>query len=833
MRVYLGAAAGVGTTYAMLDEALRRQARGTRVEIGCVDAHGRAHTAERLARLTGGTPSPAQLDVDAVVAARPDVVVVDELAHRNPPGSPREHRWQDVEVLLAHGIDVITTLTVQHIDSLADAVRDIVGRVPDELVPDEFLGRTDQIELVDISPAAIRRRIAHGNVFGPDELEPADADLFNTDAFAELRALLMFWMADRLTAGPADPRGAREKVVAAVTDSPTADEVLRRAARLAHRSRAPLVGVHVTTSRRARSGRDTDDAARRARRARVEALGGSYREVAGDDVAEALVSFADAEHATQLVLGTAPGGWWARRLRRSVVDRVMRRSPSVDVHVVSVASSTHDPSPRVAGPVPVARQALATVLGTVLLTVLTATLAANRGELSVATSLALYLLAVVAITAIGGALPGLAAAVVAPLLANWFLIPPYHTFRVGDGENLLELSVFVSVAAIVSWFVSVASRRAAEAQRAQREATTLAALTGSGNLELPEVIVEQLRRTFQLDGVAVLGDGDRPDVLASTGDAPTDLREADLVAPLASGYVVAARGRPLSGDDQRVLRAFLGQLSRAFEQQRLRQLAAEADALAKADELRTAMLRAVSHDLRSPLASIKASVSSLRQTDVDWPADVRADFLESIETETDRLTNVITNLLDMSRLEVGVLRPVLRPVSLEEVVPAALHGLGDRAANVVVDLPSDLDDVQTDPALLERVVANLVGNAITWSPDVPVRVRAHRRDRTVQVHVIDHGPGIPVDQRTVVMQPFHRLDDTGTGGGLGLGLAIADRLVAAMGGTLELRDTPGGGLTVVVALPASGRATMPDDPRPEDPRPEDQRPEQRSEEVDV
>lgn len=822
MRVYLGAAAGVGTTYAMLDEGLRRRARGTVVHVGCVRTHGRVHTSERVDQLTGGRPAPDVLDVDAVLVAAPAVVLVDELAYRNPQGAARPFRWDDVELLLDAGIDVITTLTVQHIDSLADTVREIVGRVPDPLVPDEFLGRTDQIELVDISPAAIRRRIAHGNVFGPDELEPADADLFNGEAFAQLRALLMFWMADRLTAGPDDLREAREKVVAAVTDSPTADAVLRRAARLAHRSRARLVGVHVAAptgvSTAASAAAPTsvgDDERRRARRARVEALGGSYREVVGPDVAEALVAFATAEHATQLVLGTSATTRRRPLGRRSVVDRVVRAAPSVDVHVVSVRGPAPSGAPRrVPGSVAPGRQLLGAAVGAVLLAVLTATLAANRGELSVATSLGLYLLAVVATTAIGGAVPGLVAAVVAPLLANWFLIPPYHTFRVSDGENLLELLVFVSVAAIVSWFVSVAARRAVEAQRAQREASTLATLTGSGNLELPEVIVEQLRRTFHLDGVAVLGRGERPEVLATTGDAPVSEREADLVAPLASGYVVAARGRPLSVDDERVLRAFLGQLSRAFEQQRLRQLASEADALAKADELRTAMLRAVSHDLRSPLANIKASVSSLRQPDVDWPTEVRDDFLESIETETDRLGRVITNLLDMSRLEAGVLRPVLRSVSMEEVVPAALHGLGDRAARVVVDLPAEPADVQTDPALLERVVANLVGNALTWSPDAPVKVRAHRSGRSVQLHVIDHGPGIPVDQRAVVLQPFHRLDDTGTGGGLGLGLAIADRLVAAMGGTLELRDTPGGGLTVVVAMPASSAPDQTPEPAP-------------------
>lgn len=802
--MYLGAAAGVGTTYAMLDEGLRRQLRGTAVAVGCVRTHGRPATEQRLAQLTGGVSAPERLDVEVLLAAAPEVVLVDELAHRNPIASPREHRWQDVEVLLEHGIDVITTLSVQHIDSLADPVRDIVGRVPNDLVPDEFLGRTDQIEIVDISPEAIRRRIAHGNVFGPDDLGPVDADLFNGDAFAGLRALMMFWMADRLAAGPNDPRGAREKVIVAVTDDPGDEVVLRRAARLAHRARAPLHGVHVV----APDGHHDDDR-RAARRRRVEDLGGTYHETAGSDRAAALLSFAEDERATQLVLGAPATSRWARLARRSLVDEVLHRATTVDVHVVAAAEAAQGEFwTGTPGRVSVRRRLIAAVLGTLLLAALTMVLVGARDQLSVATALSLYLLAVVAITAGGGPWPGLAAAVASPLLANWYLIPPYHTLRIASGENLLELVVFVSVAAIVSWFVSIASRRALEAQRAQREASTLAALAGSGNLELPEVIVEQLRRTFRLDGVAVLAEGGRlPEVLAATGNAPTEVRDADLVAPLASGYVVAATGGPLSADDHRVLRAFLGQLSGAFEQQRLRRIAAEADALARADELRTAMLRAVSHDLRSPLAAIKASISSLRQPDVEWPDDVRDDFLESIEVGTDRLTTIITNLLDMSRIEAGVLRPVLRSVSLEDVVPGAIHGIGSRGVALTVELPADLPDVQVDPALLERVVANLVDNAVRFSPvGGSVRVRAHQAGRDVQLHVIDHGPGIPVHQRAVVLQPFHRLDDSATGAGLGLGLAIADRLVVGMGGTLELRDTPGGGLTVVVTFPASAAA---------------------------
>ncbi len=797
--MYLGAAAGVGTTYAMLDEALRRQSRGADVMIGCVLTHGRSVIEARLAQLGAPSACPLDLDVAAVLAARPSVVLVDQLAHRNPTESVREHRWQDVDALLDAGIDVITTLTVQQIDSLADPGREIVGRVPDALVPDEFLIRTEQIEIVDISPEAIRRRIAHGNVFGPDDLRPEDADLFNSSAFAELRGLMMFWMANRLAAGPQDPPGAHEKVVVAVTDSPNADSVLRRAARLAQRSRAPMIGVHVQIAP------DDDDTRRDARRERVERLGGTFHQIEGADVAGTLLSFAETEHASQLVLGT-PGKRQARPGRRTVVDDVIRRARSVDVHVVAVDLADDDrlkshrivPSPR--------RQLAAGILGAAALAVLTAVLTANRDQLSVATSLSLYLLAVVAITATGGAVPGLGAAVAAPLLANWFLIPPYHTLRISSGENVLELAVFLSVAGIMSAFVSMAARRAAEADRARREASTLASLTSSGQFDLPDVVIEQLRRAFHLDGVSVLAPEDAAvRVLAAAGDAPMRTADADAVHPLSSGFVLATRGPALSADDHRVLRAFLGQLSRALEQQRLRSIASEADTLARADELRTAMLRAVSHDLRSPLASIKASVSSLRQTDIDWPQDTRNDFLASIEAETDRLTSIVTNLLDLSRLEAGVLRPVLRAASMEEVVPAALHSVGISSEKVEVWLPADLPDVQTDPALLDRVVANLIGNALRWSStEQRVKVQAHRTGTNVQLHVIDHGPGIPSAQRAIVVQPFHRLDDSGASGGLGLGLAIADRFVAAMGGTLELRDTPGGGLTAVVSLPISG-----------------------------
>lgn len=790
LRVYLGAAAGAGTTYSMLAEGRRRSERGTRVVVGCVDTRGRPRTIDALRGLTDDpSTAPADLDVDACVAAAPHVVLVDELASVQPDGRPR---WHDVERLLEAGIDVISTLSVQHIASLADPVRSIIGHAPANAVPDEWLDRADQIELVDITPEAIRRRIAHGNVFTADALTPADAELYGSDAFSALRALLMSWMADRLTSGPDDHRDVREVVVVAITDSPSSDAVLRRAAHMARRARARLVAVHVTSSRQA------SEVERRRRRERVETYGGVVHELMADDPADAVVSFAVAEGATQLVLG-APT---TRRPSPVIIEAL--RSGAVEVHLVPAATADLRPGPRRRVPRP---GVIASVLlGVLAVVALTAVLVAVRDEFAVGASLALFLLLVVIITALGGAVAGVTAAVASPLAANWFLIPPYDTFRVADPDNLIELFSFVSIATIVAFFVSVSARRAAEAGRARDEAAVLAALAGSADLDQPRALVDQVASTFGFDGAAVLAvaaEGRGWDVLAATGDAPVTPADAAVVSPISPDVVLAARGAPLTPDDHRVLRAFTAQLARSFEQIRLRGIAADADVLAKADELRTAILRAVSHDLRSPLAAIKASVSSLRQSDVDWPDDVRDDFLESIESETDRLTAIITNLLDLSRIEAGVLRPVMRPVGLDDVVSSSLRGLpAADVERITVDLTGGAPVLTTDPALLERVLANLVTNALRFSPaDGTVRVVAHVFDTFVQIHVIDRGPGIPSAQRPVVTQPFHRLEDSMASGGLGLGLAIVDRIVAALGGSLDLRDTPGGGLTAVVEVP--------------------------------
>lgn len=789
--MYLGAAAGVGTTYAMLDEGERRSGRGTHVRVGWVDTHDRPRTADKLRSLTHGAPVPTFLDVEDILREQPTVVLVDDL-HRATGPSQRPH-WQEVDRLLDAGIHVVATLTVQHIASLADTVATIVGSEPAETVPDSFLARAEQVELVDMTPEAIRRRIAHGNVFSPQGLAPDESELFNSEAFGRLRSLLIAWMADRLAPTAEGPGDIREKVVVAISDAESSATVVRRAARLAQRSHADLLGVHVLGNG-SLSGRS-------ARRNQIESLGGSYHEIEGDDAADALVSFAEAEHATQLVIGSSLGAHrW--RTRHSVVQRVLGRTAALDVHVVHTGTPALHRQLRRRSSISLARQLLGLMLGVVVITLLTVLLVANRGELSVATSLALYLLAVVAVTAVGGQWPGVVAAIASPLVANWYLIAPYHTLRINEAENLIELLVFISVSLIVSAFVSVAARRTHEADRAWREASSLAKLTETGASETLQGVVDLLCSTFALDGVAILRTTEQivEVVAVAGGNPPRSTADADSSTPLDSRTVVALRGRPLTADDHRVLRAFLVQISKAIERRRLREVELEAESLAQADQLRTAILRAVSHDLRSPLASIKASVSSLRQGDVQWPEDLRVEFLSSIESETDRLTSIVTNLLDLSRIEAGALQPNLRAVSLEEVIPSALVSLGDRGGAVQIAAMGQAE-VLADPALLERALANLLDNALKWSPHgKPVTVRSHVRGADVQIHVIDHGPGIPPDQRGVVTQPFHRLVDSGAGG-LGLGLAIAERVIVAMHGRLDLRDTPGGGLTAVISLP--------------------------------
>jgi two-component system sensor histidine kinase KdpD len=435
---------------------------------------------------------------------------------------------------------------------------------------------------------------------------------------------------------------------------------------------------------------------------------------------------------------------------------------------------------------------------------LTAALVSLPQQFALSSTLLIYLLVIVAVTVIGGASAAAVAAVGGALLANYFFTEPRHTFDIHNPQEVLALGVFTIVATVVATLVDLSARRAHKAARAEAETAALATLTSSVlDAEDPlQEIVDTVRVAFSQDAVAILrrqGDG-WESAAAAGGPVPIRPEDATGTVRLSDDAVLALRGRRRPDSDQRILAAFAGQVAVAVTAERLRAEAADAAALAQANDLRTALLRAVSHDLRTPLSSIKASVTSLLQNDVELSPDLTRDFLVTINDESDRLDRLVGNLLDMGRLQAGALNALCRPTSLEEVVPAALASLGHPVNDLIVDVRETLPQVAADPALLERVIANVVANAATHAtPRQPVAITAAFMHGRVMLRVVDHGPGIAQADREKIFEPFQRLRDSGDGG-VGLGLAVARGLVAAMGATLSVEDTPGGGATMVITL---------------------------------
>jgi two-component system sensor histidine kinase KdpD len=831
LRIYLGAAPGVGKTYAMLNEGRRRGSRGTDVVVAYVETHGRANTAAQIGDLevvprhvvTYRGSSFEEMDVDAVIARAPTVALVDELAHTNVPGSRNEKRWQDVEEILAAGIDVISTVNVQHLESMNDVVEQITGIKQRETIPDAVVRAADQIEIVDMTPQALRRRMAHGNIYPAEKVDASLANYFREGNLGALRELALMWVADRVDEaleayreahGIARPWETRERVVVAITGAPGGDDVIRRAARMAARTRGELLGVHV---RSADGLRATADAGLGEQRELLQELGGEYHELASADPAATLVQFARAENATQIVLGASRQSRWSHLVRGSVVNNVIRASGDIDIHVISSdpARATTERLVEAARrrPLGVAlaprRRILAWSLAILAPPLLTLVLANLRDVLTLPSDLLMFLLVVVVVAALGGFVPAFVCSISSFLLANWFFTPPHHELQIDAAEDLVALVIFLLVGGVVSLLVAAASRRTADAARARAEAETLAALSGTLSASddpLPQ-LVGQLQVAFDAEHVAVLAaDGeDHWTVLAATGEGvPTRPEDSDVVVPLQGTEVLVLSGEALNDDDREVLRAFAGQVAIAVQQRELRADAARAVGLAEANELRTALLAAVSHDLRTPLSSIKASATSLLQRDVDFTPAATRELLENIDESADRLNHLVGNLLDMSRLQTGGLQLVMRDVGLDEVLPVSIAGL-TQAERVDLDVDETLPRVKADAALLERVVANVVENALAWSPvESRVRVEAVAAQDRVDLHVVDRGPGIPPARREDVFRPFQRLGDRSNGSGVGLGLAVARGFVEAMGGRIVVEDTPGGGVTMVITLEAAG-----------------------------
>ena len=475
--------------------------------------------------------------------------------------------------------------------------------------------------------------------------------------------------------------------------------------------------------------------------------------------------------------------------RRSVAARIRRTLMGVE-GLASLASAVDR-----------RRQAIAVAAGAVALPALTAILCSQRAHMSLADEVLFYLLVVVAVAVLGGFWPAVASAIAASLLLNWYFTKPLHTFTIQQPDNLLALMLFIVAAMAVSSVVHLSARRAQLAARSNAEAELLLDLARTALFDdgSPDALLRYLHQRLGVSLELSERHGTSWIRLASAGPAASTPYE---IRPIGPDLRLVLHAKPPAELD-RLLDAAIAQIASALERDRLRTQAAQAEALAAGNRLRTALLAAVSHDLRTPLATIKAAISSLRQTDVHWAPEDEQELLETIEESTDRLDSLIANLLDMSRVQTGALQPYLRPAAIDETALLALQGVpGGR--QVQVDIPEDLPLLRTDQGLLERALANVLANAIRWSPpDRPPLLSAFVHDGRVVIAVVDHGPGVAVADRGRIFEPFQRLGDQDASSGVGLGLAVARGFVDALGGEMEASETPGGGLTMTITLPAA------------------------------
>jgi len=821
LRVLLGAAPGVGKTYEMLEEGRRLQGDGRDVVIAVVETHGRAATAAQ----TAGLPEVlrrtvvhrgvelTEMDLDAVLERRPSLALVDELAHTNAPGSRHEKRWQDVDDLLAAGIDVITTVNVQHIESLNDVVQKITGVEQRETVPDAVVRGADQIEVVDLAPASLRDRLAAGHVYPAERIDAALSNYFRLGNLTALRELALLWLADEVDSALKTYRAehgiegawqARERVVVTLTGGPEGETLLRRGARIAARSAGgELLAVHVTSQDGLRQAAPGTLAAQRAL---VESLGGTYHQVVGDDVARTLVEFARSVNASQLVVGVSRRGRLAAALTGPGIGAtVIRESGDIDVHIVThAAAGGRFALPRLTGgALSLKRRVLGFVVAVTGGPLLSWLLFATSSDESITSDVLAYQLLVVIVALVGGIWPALFAAVLSGFTLDFLFVDPLFTVTIDDPAHALSLVLYVVIAILVSYIVDQAARRARAARRALAESELLATVAGSilrGESAVP-ALVSRTREAFGMAGVRLVDASG--EVLATDGEP---LRGDAVVAiPVGAGRAtLELHGGDLDAAERRLLDVIVAQLGAAIEHTDLTETAREAGILAETDHVRTALLSAVSHDLRRPLAAAVASVGGLRATDVRLSESDRAELLATADESLHTLTALVTDLLDVSRVQAGVLAVSLAPVDAADVVLAAVDELGLGPDSVELALDPDLPAVSADPVLLQRVLVNVLANAARHSPaGTRVRVATSRLAGTAEIRVVDHGPGVEPDRRSDMFAPFQRFGDTDNSTGLGLGLALSKGFAEGMGGTLTPEDTPGGGLTMVIALPVA------------------------------
>lgn len=815
LRVYLGSAPGVGKTYHMLDEGWRRAQRGTDVAVGYVETHDRPLTQfqlrdlEVIPRLTREYRGAhlEEMDLDAVLARHPAVVLVDELAHTNIPGGQHEKRWQDVDDLLDAGIDVITTVNIQHLESVNDVVEKITGIAQQETVPDSVVRRAEQIELVDITPEALRRRMAHGNIYGADKIDASLSNYFRVGNLSALREIALLWLADRVEDALQRYQDehdidhtweTRERLIVGVTGTETDETLLRRAARIASRTGAELFAVHVVASDALRHEPVDTTVAREL----VREFEGRFEEVVDDDIAIALVSFARTERGTQIVLGSSrPHAAW--RPPSGVVEKVLRQARDLDVHIIAVGGErpgrVHPRRQTVR--VTWRRRVEALAVTVVVLPLLTVILTSVRSSVSLSTVFLVYLFAVLALSAWGGAVTGVVCALATSGLENFYFVKPLHTLEVARPDDVVALVAFLLFAVVASVAVSRFIQRTTEAERARGEARILAQAAASVATSHEDLVslLDSMRAVYNASGVAILarhGEGWAVDVASGESE---DSFVSGTTFDIDEEHRLVVTGASLDAQDRELVGAFAGRVAAGLRSQFIARDSAQFTALAEAAALRWALFRTAATDLRGPLDEARAMIASLRRSGSAAAAG-QAVQLSEVESRIHRLSRLVTNLVDAGRLEAGEVSPAPGPVVIGDLVGEALVAVDTRERTVQVDLAEGLPTMICDHYLVERALANVITNACRFSPiEEPVRVRAGVVGELVEILVMDRGPGMPAAQRDVIVAPFQHL--SGAQLNAGINLTVAAGFVRLLEGRLYFDDTPGGGLTVAIELP--------------------------------
>ncbi len=875
LKLFFGASPGVGKTYAMLEAAQALRRRGHAVVIGWVETHGRAET-EALARGLERVPpkvvehrglSIREMDLDAVLARRPELVLVDELAHTNASGSRHARRFQDVEEILAAGIDVWSTLNVQHVESLHDIVTRITGVTVRETIPDRILDRADEIELVDLPPEDLLRRLEEGKVYVPEQAQRAVRAFFQKGNLIALRELALRRTAERVdeqaaewkrTQGDRRPWGARERILVAVSPAPQAADVVRVASRLATSLKAPWIALSVETP-----GFDLLPEADRARvaghLALAEGLGAETLVVHGERVGDEILAAARARDVTRIVVGKpAPRRLFAR-VRPTLVDWLVRGSGGIDVHVTGGApvgrraeASPPTPSAGVRGGPLWALAAVGASTGICW---------ATREWLTLADQAMIYLLGVLAAAARLSRRDAVLAAAASVAALDFFFVPPYFTFAVADVRYLATFGVLLVTGLVVSGFAARVRRQAETARDRERRTADLYVLSRTLAAETePRAIAgtaaHHVARALSVEtaiwragpggDLAVLAGGETSLAASERERAVarwvldngrpaghgTDTLPgtAGLYLPLGGrggvhgvlGVALGGRAAPLTPSERQLLETLGTVAAVALERASLAEAAEEARLAVETERTRSTLLAGLSHDLRTPLASISGAAGALLESGDALPVPARQELLLSVRDQADRLGRLVADLLDLTRIEAGGFVVQKEWYPLEEVVASALDRARPRLAGRRVDLamPTEVLLVSVDGVLLEQVVVNLLENAAKHTPPgTPVEVRVRLEPREVHVEVLDRGPGIPAGEEKRIFERFHRLPGSAHVEGSGLGLALCRAIVNAHGGRITAENRPGGGALFRVVLPRDAEPVLPEEPQEPDAEP--------------